>query len=367
MPEFASPYLILNVVLFAVGFYVLIKGSDLFIDAAAFIARLCNVPELIIGLTLVSIGTSLPEWASSVYAAVQGDHSFVIGNVVGSCTTNISLILGMAVVVGGGLSFPQKLLNRDALFMNVVFGLTLVAFFVASFLTQNQCRIANIISGIIFLCVALIYCYYLLKHPEALKEEIPEQHANIKSFGSMCKSFALLTLGFVLVFVGSKLLVDNVVWAANAIGIPTIITASTIVAFGTSLPELAVTLGGVLKGRNDIAIGNIIGSCIFNILLIFGTCAIITPLDVSGTEYVSLLLMMLSGIVLMITMWTHHKIVTWEGWILILIYAIFLVWTCWPILSPYVGGATSQSAPISMSVDSACTAISDSSMISLDS
>ncbi len=333
MPEFITSSFIINLLLFCLGFYVLIKGSDIFIDAAAAIARIWKVPELVIGLTLVSIGTSLPEWASSVYAASQGSHGFVIGNVVGSCTTNIALVLGIAVVIGGGLAFPHKLMNRDALLMNIIFAVTLICFGIGMYATPEQSIWGNRIIGVLFLLASIGYCYYLFKHPDELNEEIPETHSEPKNFTSTLKAFMLLFVGFVMIFAGSKLLVDNVVWMARELNIPEIIIASTVVAFGTSVPELAVTLGGVLKGRNDIAIGNIIGSCIFNILLIFGTAAIITPLDIHGGEWISILFMMVSGVVLFITMKTHHKIVRWEGWILLFIYLAFVGWICWPLIS----------------------------------
>lgn len=333
MPEFATASIFVNLIIFVASFYVLIKGSDLFVEASVTLARIFKISELIIGLTLVSIGTSLPELASSVYAAFLNQPDFVIGNVIGSCTTNITAMLGVAIVIGGTLHFPSKLFNRDALLMFALFiACSIVAYAWGVKLPNGEQAYGfSKTAGVLLLLGGIAYCYYLLKHPEELKGEISEHEKplieKVQFTPQILPTLTWLLIGFLLLLVSSKGLVDTVAWGARQLNISQIVISGTIVAFGTSVPELAVTVAGVLKGRSDLAIGNIIGSCIFNLFLIIGFCAIITPLTVSPTEGVFNFVFLLgSGLALVAFMFTLKRLIRWEGVALLVVYGAYLAY-----------------------------------------
>ncbi len=327
--ELHTSNLWINLIIFAFGFYILIKGSDLFIDAAAALARKWHISELVIGLTLVSIGTSLPELSSSLYAAATGEPEFVFGNVAGSCTTNITLILGLGIFLAGWMNFPIHLLKRDAVVMLGCFLLSTLSVFFLTVPGKGGMAVPGMPRwfGWLFLLLAAAYCCYLMKNPEELEEELSGEEHTKSTSGTAWKHFFLLTLGFIMILAGSKLLVDVSVWGAEKLNVSTLVISSTVVALGTSLPELAVTIAGVLKKKSSLAIGNIIGSDIFNILLIFGGCAAIRPLDFSAPAVNGNLYMMLgSGLLLTVFMITGRKLSRWEGAVLFLLYPGFILY-----------------------------------------
>ena len=323
---FCTPNMFLNIVIFLAGSYILIKGSDIFVDSAAAIARSWHVSELVIGLTLVSIGTSIPELATSIIAQLSHDSDFVIGNVAGSNVTNISLILGAALAVGGTMPFQRSLMKRDTLFMNALFIVTIVMFYITPQVAGKNGPVYGLdwIGGIILLIGAGIYSYALFKTTPPEEEE---GAADEKI--SQLKEFALLIVSLLMVASGSKAMVDTVQWGAKELGISTVIISATIVAFGTSVPELAVTITGVLKKKADMAIGNIVGSCIFNILLIFGAAAVINPLGINSglPGWVTLIAMIPVGLLLlgfMLIGYKKQELPRWSGFVFLALYAGFL-------------------------------------------
>lgn len=328
---FCTNYLWLNIIIFAIGSYILIKGSDIFVDAAAAIARYWNVSELIIGLTLVSIGTSLPELATSLIAQGTGDSDFVIGNIAGSNVTNITLILGAAIAVGGAMPFEKKLFTRDTLMMNALFLITVAAFFVLPKVpgrTGTEVFGLNWIAGLVLLIGAFVYSWWLFRNGGESEDEAATEKC------SLLKEFALLFLGLVMIVAGSKGMVDTVQKGAYDLGISTIIISATIVAFGTSVPELAVTIAGVLKGKNDMAIGNIVGSCIYNILLIFGASALLKPLGINSgmTGLWNLALIIPAGVMLLFAMGLFYRkqlIPRAAGFLMLAAYLAFLGFNVW--------------------------------------
>lgn len=329
--DFSTSNLILNIVIFLAGTYALIKGSDIFIDSAAAFARAWNVSELVIGLTLVSIGTSLPELATSVYAAFIKDSGFILGNINGSIITNITLILGVSALIAGKLNFNDKLLKRDAVIMNLVFIATGALFYFQHVKCPSEESVHGIDwkTGIFFLAGAVAYCYYLFRNPEIVEEECHaepcQKPAELKRV--LFVEFLFLIMGFVMIFFGSKAMVDTVVWGANRLHIDSMFISATIVAFGTSVPELAVSVAGTLKGRHDIAIGNIIGSCIFNILMIFGVTSIISPLCITTRDTLLTLPMIIAtGLLLLVLMFRGRSLTRADGAILLTGYIAFLAY-----------------------------------------
>lgn len=326
--ELYTSNIFVNFILFLSGFCILIRGSDVFVDAAADLARIWRVSELVIGLTLVSIGTSLPELASSLYAAATGETEFVFGNVAGSCITNITLILGAGIFLSGGMDFPVRVLSRDAVLMMICFALSALAVFFLPVSGPGELPARGMTRsfGFLLLVIAAVYCLYLVKNPG---DAPAGEHAGGKN-PSAWRCAALLVLSFAMILLGSKMLVDISIWGAAKLKVSMLVISSTIVAFGTSLPELAVTVAGVLKKKPSLAIGNIVGSNIFNILLIFGGCAAIRPLKLSTPAIHANTLMMLGcGILLCVFMATGKRLSRREGAALFLAYPLFVLYNVW--------------------------------------
>ena len=321
--------LVLNLLIFITGTAVLVKGSDLFIDSAADLARQWGISELVIGLTLVSIGTSLPELASSVYAAVQKQSDFIIGNIVGSNVTNIALILGIGVIGLGRMPFNRKMLTRDGVFMLLVY-LVCAGLFCLP-LRSTSAKVLHGIDfrgGLVLLIGCALYMTLLFRRNRTQPQESgPEE----KRQSSVLMKLCLLMLGIVMITAGSKGMVDPAVWGARKLGISMLVISSTIVAFGTSVPELAVTIAGIVKQRHDIALGNIIGSNIFNILLIFGITGCISPLplDTNGAGLFNLAAMGITGAALILFMLAGKTVLKRiHGIALLLMYILFMIYNC---------------------------------------
>ena len=313
-----------NILIFIVGTAVLVKGSDWFIDAAANLARRWGVSEIVIGLTLVSIGTSLPELASSTYAAIQGQSDFIIGNIVGSNVTNISLILAIGLIGMGQMPFERKILTRDGLFMLLVYLVCGILFYLPLASGHGIDRRG----AIILLVLGAFYLFLLFRQKNSGQAESGEEQQDC---GSVGKNLFLLALGIVMITAGSKGMVDPAVWGAQKLGVSMLVISSTLVAFGTSVPELAVTLAGIIKKRHDIALGNILGSNIFNILLIFGVTGCITnlPLNTDGIGLLNLILMGATGLLLVFFMLPRkNRLTRMQGILFLLVYLFFMFANC---------------------------------------
>ena len=321
--SFVSSNLYLNIIIFVVGVAILVKGSDWFVDAAAALARSFKVPELVIGLTLVSIGTSLPELASSLCASFYGQSNFVIGNIVGSNTANIALILGVGLLLGGAIGFERKVVWRDMLLL-LALGCGLMLWYLFGVDMPQKYGFGRI-GGAVLLAVCATYSILLCR--ETASEESGEDAEPVLEM-SRWKASALIVLALVMITAGAKCMVDTVVWSAVKLGVSELMISLTIVAIGTSLPELAVTVSGILKKREDIALGNIIGSGIYNIVLIIGACSLVSPLTGNGKSgLTSMLIMNAVALLLFAFMLPAKKLYRWQGIIFLLLYAGFTAWT----------------------------------------
>jgi len=320
---FATDQLDINIFILLIGLFLLLKGSDWFVEAASFIAKKFNISEIVIGLTLVSIGTSLPELGTNIYASLYNEGDIALGNVVGSNITNIALVLGLAAILQGKLAVPKSLVKRDSLIMLTIF----IIFYLLVFTSfDNTPFTLSRVDGSILAILFCTYIYLIFKHKDMLKESIEETEEEHK-IKSISYATLLFSCGLIMIFTGSKMAVDTVVITAETFQIPKGIISATIIAFGTSVPELAVTLTSIIKKKNDLALGNIIGSGIFNIVLVMGVAAIISPVKVSS-EMINILipLMVILGIILIVFMRTGYRLVRLEGVILLLIYISFIAY-----------------------------------------
>ena len=255
--------ILLQLVLLVVGFVMLVKGADWFVEGAAGIAAKFGIPQLVVGLTIVAMGTSAPEAAVSITAALKGSADITIGNVVGSNIMNILVILGLTAVI---IVTPVA---KSTVKIEIPYMIAITFLLLALGMSGNQITFWE---GVILWAAFLVYLGYLFWMATKNKEEEEEEEEK-----PVWKLLVLTLVGLVLVVWGSDVTVDAASAIASAFGMSERLIGLTIVAFGTSLPELCTSVSAAMKGKSDIAIGNIVGSNIFNILFVVGTTALITP------------------------------------------------------------------------------------------
>lgn len=260
--------MLLNVILLIVGFILLIKGADVFVEGASKVAALLHIPQIVIGLTIVAFGTSAPEAAVSIASSYQGTAGIAIGNIIGSNIANILLILGVAGMIG------DLVVKKNTFFIETPFVLVItIALLFLGYTDRNISQLDGIILWAFFL-LFLFYLYRLTKRgDDSAIDDVPE----LEEDDRLWKLILMIVLGIICVVVGSRVTVDAASQIAESFGVSDRIIGLTIVSIGTSLPELVTSVSASLKGRNDIAIGNIIGSNIFNILFVLGTASLVAP------------------------------------------------------------------------------------------
>lgn len=307
----------LNIMLIIVGFILLIKGADFLVEGSKNIAKKLKISEMVIGLTVVSIGTSMPELFVSVTSALNGSSDIALGNVIGSNLCNLLLILGISAIIRP-IIFKKQTKTFDIPFCIFVTAI----FIVLCNINNNLSFIDGIILAFFFLCF-LIYTIILGKKQSVL---IKQQQEDLKKI-NVLPNVIFIILGIVGLKFGGDFVVDNSIEIANALNISEKIISLTIVAIGTSLPELITSITAAIKGSSDIAIGNIIGSNIFNILLIAGLSSIIKPMNFDTTYNIQLIILMISTVVLSIFPYTDKKdeMTRSNGITYIMIYALYMV------------------------------------------
>lgn len=316
----------LQIFLLAAGFMMLIKGADFFVDGSSGIASRFGIPQLVVGLTIVAMGTSAPEAAVSVSAAFKGNAGITIGNVVGSNILNILIILGLtALLTKKVVPVASSTIKYEMPFMIVV---TLILLWMG----YAGNRISRL-DGIGLWIAFLLYLYYLLKmakkgadkKSDDKEGEIAGREGNKKG-KSMAMLFLLMGAGLALVVVGSSVTVDAATAIAKIIGLSERFIGLTIVALGTSLPELFTSVSAARKGNADIAIGNIVGSNIFNILFVVGTSALITPVVFESKFVVDSIVAVAVGMLLWIFSFRGNSLNRVEGILLLLGYLGYFIY-----------------------------------------
>ena len=311
--------LIVQFILLIVGFAMLIKGADWFVEGASKIAARLGIPKLIIGLTIVAMGTSAPEAAISISAALKSSADIAVGNVVGSNIMNILLILGVTAVILP-ISVKKTTIKYDIPFL---FAITSV--FVVLGLTDNA---LGAIDGLILLALFVGYMVYLFISAKNKQSAQPQKSDENKG-GKILIFIGLIVVGCALIVIGSNLTVDSAVFIAKAFGINERIIGLTIIAFGTSLPELVTSVTAAVKGKTDIAVGNIVGSNIFNILFVLGISAIITPVAYQSDFFVDSLICIGTCLLLLVCVINKRNRLKRSGGIIMLIcygaYFVYLI------------------------------------------
>lgn len=305
--------ILLQVLLLAVGFVMLIKGADWFVDGSSGIAAKFGIPQLVIGLTIVAMGTSAPEAAVSISAAFTGNADITIGNIVGSNILNILIILGLSSVIVP-IAVAPSTIKIETPFMIAI---TVVM------LLLGLDGVVSLIDGIIFLVLFAAYLAYLfwMAKKDKNKDNDDETAKNM----SVAKAIIFAVIGLVLIVLGSNVTVDAATKIATALGVSERFIGLTIVALGTSLPELFTSVTAARKGNADIAIGNIVGSNIFNILFVVGLSALIVPVPFDPKFIFDSIIAIAAGVLLLLCcLWTK-KLKRWAGITMLVSYAAYFI------------------------------------------
>ncbi len=320
------------ILLLILGLAVIAAGAHFMVEGAYRIASRFGISELVIGMTVVAIGTSAPELVVSLLGAIKGSVGIAVGNVVGSNICNLLLIIGLSTLIYP-MAVSREIVNRDMQFML----LSTLALLVIAFdrqidtLTIDDDMTSNFVSrseGILLVFFFLIFIVYSVasaKRGERNVEKITDPDEKPKKQYSLGLALLMVAGGLAGLIWGGNLLVDNATLIAKAKGVSDVVIGSTIVAIGTSLPELATSVVAAIRKKVGLALGNVVGSNIFNIFLILGGCATITPLPLASINHIHFVFLLLATLLLLLSARTSFKIRRAEGALLLAFYALYIV------------------------------------------
>lgn len=311
------------VLLFIVGLLCLIKGGDWFVDGATGIARKFHLPEILIGATVVSIGTTLPEVMVSTTSALKGIGSIAYGNAIGSIICNTALISAITITVMPG-PVDRKSMKTPVIFFFTAFALYAIAAYILGDFTRPF--------GLLMIGIFIVYMIITVKQMQSSPSPQPAEEEEAEEDMPMSKALILLVLGAALIAVGANLLVDNGTFIAQQLGVPETVIGLTFVALGTSLPELVTAITSLMKGHGALSLGNIIGANLFNLVLVCGVSITLAPFKLpsaatflGGNSSLTLELPVACLVMLLMTVpaLIKGKLSRWQGIALLAIYAIF--------------------------------------------
>lgn len=309
-------------ILLIVGFALLIKGADWFVEGASNIAGLLRVPRILVGLTIVAFGTSSPEATVSIIAALEGSADVALGNVIGSNIFNITLVVGITAMLNP-LKVESETIRKEIPFTLLASAALLVLMsdmalqgFSSNLITRSD--------GLIFLLFFAVFMYYVFEIARKSRNNGGEAEQPVNTTWGKNTLFTLL--GLAAIIFGGDLVVSNSTEIAYALGMSETLVGLTIVAIGTSLPELVTSITAALKKQSEIALGNIVGSNIFNILFVLGASSVISPLAVNSKVFTDVVIMIVLTILLLVFSRTHSKVGKGEGAVLAAVYIAYLVY-----------------------------------------
>ena len=308
-----------------IGFVLLIKGADFFVEGSSSVAKKFNVPSLIIGMTIVAMGTSLPELAVSVTAAITGNNTLAVSNVSGSNIFNLMVVCG-ACALFAPLTIEKNTLMKEFPFSIVCAGLLVVLGFIGMKLGR--------VDGIILLVIFVAYLFWMIYSAKMARSEgdkfetEEEEMAEEIKILPMWKCLLYIVGGMIAIKFGGDFVVNGASSIAAGFGLSQTLIGLTIVALGTSLPELVTSIVAARKNEVDMALGNVIGSNIFNILLILGVAAAISPVTFIMENIIDIIILIIMSTVVWIFAWTSKKINRKEGIIMLLVYVVYMVYIC---------------------------------------
>lgn len=313
----------MSFVILILGFVILVKGADFFVEGSSSIAKRFNIPSMVIGLTLVAFGTSAPELAVSVSGSLKGSNGIVFGNVVGSNIVNVLLILGLSAFISP-INIKLKTIFKEVPFV-ILTTAAMMIMAMDSLLDGAEGSVILRTEGFLLLLFFAIYLYSMIEISILGKEEYPEDDIKLLGVG---KSVLFTLGGLGAVIFGADLAVKNAISIAESLGLSETLIGLTVVAVGTSLPELITSVVASRKGENDIAVGNIIGSNIFNALFVLGISSAIAPVTIARENFVDIWILLASAVMLIPLMYTGKRLNRAEGGIMVLgyiAYTAFLV------------------------------------------
>ena len=310
--------MIINILLLIAGFALLIKGADMFVDGASATAQNFKVPKMLIGLTIVAFGTSSPEFAVSMQALASGSTDMVLGNVIGSCILNILLIIGIAAMIKP-IKIKDNTVKKElpiALLISTLLTVLLLDIKLGNGILNQITRS----EAIVILLFFSVFVYYLFALAKQNKEDKEVEKPKMK----LWKSLLFVGVGLAGIIIGSDFVVNNATAIAKALGLSERIIALTIIAFGTSLPELVTTIVSSNKDEQDILVGNIIGSNIFNICVVLGIpVAIFGTITPRSFSYIDLIMLVGSALLLFIVSKTKKHITRFEGFLMLVAFMVY--------------------------------------------
>lgn len=314
----------MSYIILIIGFILLIKGADIFVDGASNIAKKFGIPSIIVGLTIVSLGTSAPELAVSLIASLEGSNGITIGNVLWSNIFNTLVVIGLTSIIMP-IIIKKSIIFKDYI-VNVIVTIILLVLILGRTLLNNEPGLTRG-SGIILLIGCIGYTIYLIK---SVKDGNNNNNNNVNEEINIFSSSIKIIIGIIGIILGGNLVVNSASDIAYSFGLSDKLVGLTIVAMGTSLPELVTSMIAAIKGENDIAIGNVLGSNIFNILLIFGVSSTINPIVISSSLLVDMIFLIVISFILGIFMFKGKKeklsLGRVEGLILVLLYIGYIAY-----------------------------------------
>ena len=318
MPQ-NNEVMLLQILFIILGVVLVLWGADRLTEGASSLARRMNVPEMVIGLTIVAAGTSAPELFVSVVSALKGTPDLAVGNVVGSNIMNTLLIVGVTAMVAP-MVISKNTVAKDIPF-TVIASLLLMVLCLDTFSSFSiSGNMISRIDGVIMLLAFAVFMYYTFRMTKGQQVEA------VADSTPVWKGALWVIVGLVCLVVGSNVFVDNASAFARGLNVSDSIIGLTIVAGGTSLPELATSVVAARKGQSAIAIGNVIGSNVFNILMILGLTGVISPMQIGGITLIDLGMMLLSMLVVWLFCFTRYTVARWEGALLTLGYVAYTAW-----------------------------------------
>lgn len=308
----------MDYILLIIGFVLLVKCADIFVDGSSNLAKVLKVPTLIIGLTIVAFGTSAPEAAVSVTSSLKGQNDMALGNVVGSNICNILLVLGVSALFNP-LKAKKQIILKDFLFCLLSY-LVLFVMVAGPFFLGENLGVLSRSDGLVLLCFLAVYLYSLILNINRNDmKKVEERKFSMKDI--IC-----IIVGIAGIILGGNLVVNSATKIAADFGVSESLIALTVVAIGTSLPELVTSVVAAKKGETDIAIGNVIGSCIFNICFILGMSGSIKSIVIGFDSIIDILFMGLSGLIVYLFSIKNKRIGSFKGLIMIGMYVLYTIY-----------------------------------------
>lgn len=311
-------------ILFLLGIFLLVKGADYLVRGSSSLANKIGIPTLVIGLTIVAFGTSTPELIVNIFAAIRGSTDVAFGNIIGSNIANILLVLGLVAVIK-----PIKM-EISTIWKEIPFSfLAIIVLFISSnYLLIDKINISTLTraSGLIMLCFFVIFVYYTVEMAKKSRKDLENKDLEIKKYNNT-KIFLMIVGGLVALYFGGKWVVDGAVFTAQKLGLSQYLISATIVAIGTSLPELVTGIMAARRKEDDLAVGNVVGSNIFNIFWILGITAIIAPVIIPDFINTDIILLGLITLLLFIFLFIgkKHELERWQGFMFLLFYAAYII------------------------------------------